>query len=127
MSRVTEYLVCKAISNGVPLHKDTLVKETGRPEPEVHKVLVKLYPDQFGTPGVDVPMRTNATLDELVAYARPIYEREGVDAILGYEFLSGACCCMGRLDGEPLCPCQMRAALYRNKAAVAARFMEQES
>lgn len=127
MSRVTEYKVCKAIENGVPLHEETLVLATQRPAHEVHAVLVKLYPEQFGTPGVDVPYRTEATLDELVKYARPIYARRGVDAILGYEFFGEACCCMGPRDGYPLCGCMMRAALYRNKAAVAARFMEEES
>lgn len=126
MSRVTEYKVCKAIADGAPVHEATLVELTQRPAHEVYKVLVKLYPDQFGTPGVHVPARTEATIDELVQYARPIYEREGVDAILSYEFFGSACCCMGPRDGHPLCGCQMRAALYRNKAAVAARFMEQE-
>lgn len=125
MHRVTEYKVCKAIAQGTPVHEATLVDITQRPAHEVHAVLVKLYPDQFGTPGVDVPFRTEATLDELVKYARPIYEREGADGILALHYHASACCCMGRQDGEPLCPCGMRAALYRNKAAVAARFMEE--
>ena len=127
MSRVTEYKVCKAIENGVPLHEETLVMATQRPAQEVHAVLVKMYPDQFGVPGVDVPVRTEATLDELVKYARYYFDKGGVEAILTYEFWSSACGCMGPQRGEPLCPCSMRAALYRNKAAVAARFMELES
>jgi hypothetical protein len=127
MNRVTEYKVCKAIENGVPLHEETLVQATQRPAHEVYAVLVKLYPAQFGIPGVNVPPRTDATIDELVRYARPIYEREGVDGILTCEFWPSACGCMGPQRDEPLCPCQMRAQLYTHKAAVAARFMEEKS
>jgi hypothetical protein len=127
MSRVTEYKVCKAIAQGAPVHEATLVQITQRPASEVLAVLIKLYPDQFGTPGVDVPPRTEATLDELVAYARSIYEHSGLDAILKLQNYASACGCMGPQRGEPLCPCGMRAQLYRDKAAVAARFMEEES
>ena len=123
--RVTEFKVCRAIANGVPLHLETLVIATHRPVYEVHAVLVKLYPEQFGTPGVDVPPRTEATLDELVTYARDIYSRGGVDAILGWEFWPSACCCMGPRDGYPLCGCGMRGQLYTHKAAVAAQLMEE--
>lgn len=123
--RVTEYKVCQAIANGVSLHEDTLVKATQRPAHEVLAVLIKLYPDQFGTPEVDVPPRTEATLDELVKYARDIYSHGGVDAILEWEYWPSACCCMGPRDGHPLCGCRMRAQLYTHKAAVAARLMEE--
>jgi hypothetical protein len=123
--RVTEYKVCQAIANGVPLHEDTLVKAAQRPAQEVLAVLIKLYPDQFGTPGVDVLPRTEATLDELVTYARDIYSRGGVDAILGWEYWPSACCCMGPRDGHPLCVCLMQEQLARHKAAVAARLMEE--
>jgi hypothetical protein len=127
MSRVTEYLVCKAIADGTPVHEETLVQITQRPAQEVHQVLVKLYPDQFGTPGVDVPYRETAPIAELVTYARPIYERHGIDAILTFEFFGSACGCMGPQDGDPLCPCAMRSELANNKAAVAARLMEEAS
>lgn len=127
VNRVTEYKVCKAIASGVPLHEETLVLATQRPASEVHAALVKLYPDQFGTPGVDVPYRQTATIAELVTYARPIYERHGINAILTFEFFGSACGCTGPLDGDPLCPCAMRSELARNKAAVAARFMEEAS
>lgn len=127
MNRVTEYKVCKAISDGVPLHEETLVLATQRPASEVHAVLVKLYPDQFGTPGVDVPKRTTATIDELVRYARPIAQHQGIDAILKWQHWPSACGCMGPRDGDPLCPCAMRSELAKNKAAVAARLMEEAS
>ncbi len=127
MSRVTEYKVCKAIENGVPVDEQALVIATQRPQHEVLAVLVKLYPDQFGTPGLNVPYRTEATIDELVKYVRDWYARDGIDAILSYEFWPAACGCLGPQRGEPLCPCSMRAALYRNKAAVAARLMEEPS
>jgi hypothetical protein len=124
--RVTQYKVCKAIANGVPVHEQTLVQVTQRPAHEVYQVLVQLYPDQFGTPGVNAPPRTQATLDELVVYAQSIYDRGGVDAILEWQFWPSACACMGPQRGEPLCPCMMRAQLYTHKAAVAARLMKLE-
>ena len=68
MSRVTEYKVCKAIAQGAPVHEATLVKITQRPASEVLAVLIKLYPDQFGTPSVDVPPRTEATLRNGLAH-----------------------------------------------------------
>lgn len=127
-NRVTEYKVCKAIANGVPLNEETLTMATQRPAHEVRKVLVKMYPDLFGTPGVDVPLRPTATLDELVRYARPMYERDGIDAILVLQpYEPQACGCMSPQGEDPLCPCHMRIQLEKNKAAVAALFMEDES
>lgn len=129
MSKVTEYKVRKAIESGAELDEQSLASITGRPQDEVRQALMVLYPEQFAIPGVHVPrlagQRTEATLDELVTYAQPIYEQGGVDAILALEYHSSACGCMGPQRGEPLCPCQMRAQLYRHKAAVAARFMEE--
>jgi hypothetical protein len=74
---------------------------------------------------VDVPYRTEATLDELVAYAQPIYDRDGVDAILALGYYPSACGCMGPQRGEPLCPCGMRAALVQQKVNVACVLFEQ--
>ena len=125
-NRVTEYKVCKALASGVPLHEETLVQATQRPAHEVHQVLVKLYPDEFGIPGVDVPYRTTATIDELVNYARPIAVRHGMDAILKWTHDSSACCCMGPRDGDPMCPCRMNSDLAQNKAAVAAKLMAEQ-
>jgi len=98
---------------------------TARPQDDVRRALVDLYPEQFGTPGVDVPYRTEATLDELVAYAQPIYDRDGVDAILALGYYPSACGCMGPQRGEPLCPCGMRAALVQQKVNVACVLFEQ--
>lgn len=125
MSRVTEYKVRKAIEAGAELDERTLAVITARPQDEVRRALVELYPEQFGTPGVDVPYRTEATLDELVAYAQPIYDRDGVDAILALEYYPSACGCMGPQRGEPLCPCSMRAALVQQKVNVACVLFEQ--
>ena len=128
MSRVTEYKVCKAIANGVPVHEVSLVQATQRPEHEVHAVLVKLYPEKFGIPGVDTPHRKQATVDELVAYARRGYPAgvSLIDAILKLQNYAMECGCLGPRDGDPLCRCLMRAQLYTHKAAVAARLMELE-
>jgi hypothetical protein len=126
MGRVTEYKVCKAIANGTPVHEEMLVKATQRPAHEVLAVLIKLYPEQFGTPGVDTPPRTEATIDELVAYANRGYSKSVniIDAVLKLQNYASACGCMGPRDGDPLCGCMMRAQLYKHKAAVAARLME---
>jgi hypothetical protein len=126
MSRVTEYKVCKAIADGTPLHEETLVSVTQRPPHEVYAVLVKMYPSQFGIPGVDVPYRNTATLDELVVYARPIVEKFGIDSVLAYEYSADACGCVGPMNGDPLCPCGMRRELATHKSAVAARLMEEQ-
>ena len=128
MSRVTEYKVCKAIANGVPLHLETLVMATQQPTSEVLAVLVKLDPEKFGIPGVDTPHRKQATVDELVAYARRGYPAgvSLIDAILKLQNYAMECGCLGPRDGDPLCRCLMRAQLYTHKAAVAARLMELE-
>lgn len=128
MSRVTEYKVCKAIANGVPLHLETLVITTQQPTSEVLAVLVKLDPEKFGIPGVDTPHRKQATVDELVAYARRGYPAgvNLVDAILKLQNYAMECGCLGPRDGDPLCGCLMRAQLYTHKAEVAARLMELE-
>ena len=125
MYRVTEYKVRKAIADGTPVHEETLVQVTQRPAHEVYQVLVKLYPDQFGIPGRNIPPRKEATLEELVTYARDIYNQGGVDAILKWEYWPQACCCIGPRDGDPLCGCGMRAQLYAHKDAVAARLKEE--
>ena len=125
-NRVTEYKVCKAIANGVPLHEKTLVLATQRPVHEVHAVLVKMHPEMFGTPGVDVPYRKTATIAELVNYARPIAALHGIDSILEWTHYSHACGCMGPQDDNPLCPCGMKAALSQYKAEVAAQLMAEQ-
>jgi hypothetical protein len=126
MNRVTEYKVRKAIASGIPLDEETLVLAIQRPPHEVHAVLVKMYPDQFGIPGVDVPRRSTATLDELVVYARPIFEKFGINAVLDYSYSAIACCCLGPINDDPLCACSMRQQLAMHKSAVAARLMEEQ-
>ena len=125
-NRVTEYKVCRAIASGVPLLEAALVQATQRPAHEVHQVLAKLHPDQFGTPGVDMPYRNTATVDELVAYARPIAAHRGIDEILEWEHWPHACACGGPRDGDPLCPCAMSAELARHRAEVAAQLMAEQ-
>lgn len=128
MSRVTEYKVRKAIEAGAELDEHTLAVITARPQDEVRQALMVLYPEQFAIPGVHVPrlaeQRTEATLDELVAYAQPIYDQGGVDAILALEYHPSACGCMGPQRGEPLCPCSMRAALANQKLNVSILLLE---
>ena len=128
ISKVTEFKVRKALEAGVALDETALIKATGRPEHEVWLVLRHLYPEQFGIPGIDYavpPPRTEATITELVEYARPIYEREGIRGILEYETWVNACACMGPRDGDPLCPCRMRHALAQHRDKVALHFLEE--
>ena len=128
ISKVTEFKVKKALEAGVALDEAELVKATGREPHEVYRVLVYLYPEKFGIAGRDYeepPRRTSATIEELVAYARYIYDREGIRGILEYESYPHACGCMGPRDGEPLCPCAMSGALAQNRDEVALVFLEE--
>lgn len=120
--RVTEYKVRKALESGSPKDPDVLAASTNRPISEVRKVLVRMFPDEFGTPSVDVPYRTTATIDELVAYAQGLVTHRGLQALVDWEYYPSACGCMGPRDGDPLCPCAMRAALAKHKIAVLDRF-----
>ena len=127
-NRVTEYKVCKALAEGVDRTVSALVTATARPESEVLDVLVKLYPDQFGTPGVNIPYRTTATVAELVAYVKTWrhYQDVGIDAVLEFKHYPQACGCMGPQDGNPLCGCAMQGELERQKTAVAAALLAEQ-
>jgi len=125
-NQVTEYKVKKAIEAGSVLDTDALVEVTKRPEHEVRQVLVKLYPEKFGIPGVNVSYRTTATIDELVDYAREIVAHQGIQAVVDWEHWPQACGCTGPQDGNPLCSCGMSSELARHKAAVVAQFMAEQ-
>jgi hypothetical protein len=116
--RVTDYKVRMALENGADRTVDGLVRVTNRPEHEVRSVLVELFPEEFGTPGVNVPYRDTATIDELVAYAQRIVDHQGIQALVDWEHWPRPCGCMGPRDGEPLCPCRMRGQLAHHKVAV---------
>jgi len=119
---VTEYKIKNALESGFPMDPGGLAASTGRPISEVREVLVRMFPDEFGTPGVDVPYRTTATIDELVSYAHGLVTHRGLQALVDWEYHPSACGCVGPQHGDPLCPCAMRAELARHKVAVLDRF-----
>jgi len=116
--RVTTYKVAEALKSGITKSVEDLVNATRRPEHEVRAVLVQMFPNEFGTPGLDVAYRTEPTLEELVKYAREIMEYGGIQAIVDWKVYAHACCCTGPQNGEPLCPCSMQVALVEKKVAV---------
>ena len=119
---VTTYKVNQALAAGHPKDSRVLEAVTGRPRYEIDQTLIDLFPNEFKTPELDVPIRTTATLDELIDYARYIVECRGIQALVEYEYYPSPCGCMGPQDNEPLCPCGMRAALHDNKVAVINHF-----
>lgn len=120
MSSVAEYKVAKAIIAGNPLDENILAEITGRSVEEVRIVLAKLFPEEF-----DNTPRKFATIEELVSFARPIFERSGIESILQYEHFPHACCCLGPWKDEPLCHCTMSEQLAKNKEQVAAILMKE--
>lgn len=91
---VTAFKVKKAIESGVDHNVQEIVNATGRPEMEVHRVMMDLFPTEFGIVGLSPP-RTTVTIDELVAYAREFVDRCGLQALIEYDPYFGACCCVG--------------------------------
>ena len=116
--RVTRFKVMKALESGASKDVASLESITDRPADEIQSVLVEMFPEEFGIPGVSVPRRTTATIDELVRYAQVIVNHRGIEELVDWEYWPSACGCMGPQDGEPLCPCAMRAQLAKNKVAV---------
>ena len=119
---VTEYFVKKALKNGVPNDINQLVLSTGRPEHEVTQTLIEMFPDIHGTPGLNTPYRTSATIEELILYAKSMVENNGIDWLINFKYYPNPCGCLGPINDEPLCPCNMKNELFKNKTLLVDHF-----
>lgn len=84
-------------------------------------VLSKLFPDSMIAHVREARTR-EATIDDLLKYVENRH-RDGdiIEFLENYEYYPSACGCMGPRDGEPLCPCAMRAAVHQNKLTLIER------
>lgn len=143
-SQVLRYKVEKALKEGFKIERSVINTPTswtydpvydqcisnlatlvGRPHErgDVERLVEELVPD----PNMRIKIsRTYATIDELVEYARPIYDRGGMDELEKWRYTAGgACGCMGPQGLDPLCPCEMRESLAKNIDDVKMRLAEE--
>lgn len=141
LDRVLRYKVEKALREGFKIERSVkqtttswshdpvyekcitdLAELVGRPHERgaVELLVEELIPDPNRRERVP---RDYATIEELVEYMRPMFEREGMDGLeRARVYYSSACACMGPQGDDPLCPCAMRHAVHQNLDDIKMRF-----
>ena len=119
-NKLVIHQVKKAIENGAQKDISKLSNLLGRDYTSIRQALQTLYPDEKfeAIDFEEIQKPSQCTLEELIIYAAPIYEKYGAAGIVNYKVYNHPCACMGPQDDQPLCPCQMQMFLYLNRTEV---------